>query len=294
MRDLAWLREQLGHPIHWDRDSQTYRWSPQDPRADVPQELAGLWFKPSEVLALLTLQHLINEVQPGDLLHRHIQPIEQRLRSILQKQGRSQPAEDLLKRVRIIGLGRREVSPHCFEVVGTALVQRKQLTIHYQARGTEQLSIRTVSPQRLVYYRSNWLLNAWCHMREELRSFSLENISQPHIRDDLAIDVPDNELDQILTSGYGIFSGKTVQWATLRFTPERARWVATEQWHPAQKGEWDSAGHWMLQIPYSDDRELVMDILRHTPEVEVLAPEELRTRVMEKMRVGMTRWREVS
>lgn len=49
---------------------------------------------------------------------------------------------------------------------------------------------------------------------------------------------------------------------SLRFTPERARWVAAEQWHPDQKGHWDAHGHWVLQIPFSDDRELVMDILR--------------------------------
>jgi len=45
----------------------------------------------------------------------------------------------------------------------------------------------------------------------------------------------------------------------------------------------------VLQIPYSDDRELVMDILRHTPEVEVLEPAGLRGRVLKKMREGLVR-----
>jgi hypothetical protein len=90
--------------------------------------------------------------------------------------------------------------------------------------------------------------------------------------------VPEDELDQTLGNGCGIFSGKNVQWARLRFSPERARWVAAEQWHPAQTGEWDRVGNWLLQIPYSDDRELVMDIPRHTPDVEVLAPVGLRER----------------
>lgn len=290
MRDLAWLRDKLGHPIHWDHESQSYRWRPQPGASDSPQEVAGFWFKPSEVLALLTLQHLISEVQPGELLHRHIKPLEERLHSILQREGFADSFARLHKRVRIIGLGKREVPPNCFELAGMALVARKRLSIRYQARGTGQTSQRTISPQRLIYYRSNWFLDAWCHERDELRSFSLDNISQPQIESTPAIDVAEDELDQILGSGYGIFSGKTVQWATLRFTPERARWVAAEQWHPDQKGEWDSTGHWLLQIPYSDDRELVMDILRHTPEVEVLAPIGLRETVLKKMREGVARW----
>ena len=28
-----------------------------------------------------------------------------------------------------------------------------------------------------------------------------------------------------------------IQWVKLKFTPERARWVASEKWHPKQKGE---------------------------------------------------------
>lgn len=292
MRDLAWLRDVVGHPIRWDHESGSYRWAPNGTHSDDPEELAGLWFKPSEVVALLTLRHLISEIQPGDLLHRHLQPLEKRLQSILQKADFHGPAEQLFHRVRIIGLGRRPVRPHCFEVIGSALFQRKKLSIRYEARGTGSSSARVVSPQRLVYYRSNWILDAWCHLRQEIRSFSLDRISQPQILGDPAVDLPTEDLDQILGNGYGIFSGSEVQWATLRFSPERARWVAAEQWHPEQRCTWDGEGYWILKIPYSDDRELVMDILRHIPEVEVLEPAVLRERVLKKMREGVARWGE--
>lgn len=291
MRDLAWLRDELGHPIHWDKDAQCYLWRALNGVEDAPEELAGLWFKPSEVLALITLQNLLREIQPGDLMRRHLQPLEQRLHKILRQAGLDGTAErQLSERVRVIGLGQRPVPPQSFETIGLALSQRRRLAMHYQARGTGEHSERTVSPQRLVYYRSNWLLDAWCHKKNELRSFSLDAIRRPVVLNEAATDVSPEELDQTLGNGYGIFSGKDVQWATLRFTPERARWVAVEQWHPAQRGEWDSEGHWLLQIPYSDDRELVMDILRHTPEVEVLVPAELRERVLQKMRDGVARW----
>jgi hypothetical protein len=42
----------------------------------------------------------------------------------------------------------------------------------------------------------------------------------------------------------------------LLFTSHSARWVAEEQWHPAQEGRWL---RYELRVPYSDQRELVME-----------------------------------
>jgi len=70
----------------------------------------------------------------------------------------------------------------------------------------------------------------------------------------------------------------------LRFTPERARWVATETWHPRQKDWFDDDGSYVLEFPYSDDRELLMDILKQGPAVEVISPASLRKRIREQAR----------
>ena len=47
--------------------------------------------------------------------------------------------------------------------------------------------------------------------------------------------------------------------------PERARWVAAEAWHPQQKARFEPDGSYVLELPFSDPRELAMDILRHGP-----------------------------
>jgi predicted DNA-binding transcriptional regulator YafY len=60
---------------------------------------------------------------------------------------------------------------------------------------------------------------------------------------------------------------------------ERARWVASEVWHPEQRSAFDAKGRYTLEVPYRDDRELLLEILKHGPDVEVLAPDELRAKV---------------
>jgi len=49
----------------------------------------------------------------------------------------------------------------------------------------------------------------------------------------------------------------------LLFNATRARWVATEVWHPQQDGKLQLDGGYLLRLPYSREPELVMDILKY-------------------------------
>lgn len=65
--------------------------------------------------------------------------------------------------------------------------------------------------------------------------------------------------------------------------------MANETWHPQQKGTFDRDGSYLLELPYHDDRELVMDVLRHGADVEVLGPAELRAAVVAQARTVVGR-----
>ena len=97
-------------------------------------------------------------------------------------------------------------------------------------------------------------------------------------------DVPDKELDEVLASGYGIFSGKKVQWATLKFTGAAAKYVSMEEWHSKQKARWEKDGSYILEVPFSSEKELMMDILKHGPDVEVVAPDNLRSSIRQSLK----------
>lgn len=180
-------------------------------------------------------------------------------------------------------VGVRHVQLAHFEVVGSALLRRKRLRINYHARGTDQTTQREISPQRMIYYQGNWYLDAWCHLRNGLRSFSIDAIDRVEILDKMVKEISDKMLDEVLGAAYGIFAGKKVQWATLLFSPMSARWVSTELWHPKQKGKFFEDGSYELRIPYSKDTELMMDILRYGAGVIVTAPAELVRRVSEEI-----------
>ena len=287
-RDLAHLRDRMNAPIVFDRERGGWRLDREATVVGTQYELPGLWLSAEEIHALLTMQHLLANLDAGGLLAPHIEPMMKRLRQMLVAPGKGAPAHtEVTRRIHVQTVGARKVHLPHFQAVGSALLRRQRLQIEYHGRGRNQAQQREVWPQRLIHYRDNWYLDAWCHLRQALRSFSVDAIREVQVLERAAIDVPETELDIVLGAGYGIFAGREVQWAQLRFSPERARWVAAETWHPNQKGRFDADGSYLLELPYADPRELVMDILRHVPEVEVVGPAGLREAVEERLRAGV-------
>lgn len=278
-RDLAYMRDRLNAPIVYDRETGGYRFEKQS--IGTQYELPGLWFSAEEIHALLTMQHLLINLDTGGLLGPHIKPLLSRLTSIIGSD--EDELTEVEKRIKIESVGARQFHLDQFQAVGSALLRRKRLMIDYHARGTDEVTRREVSPQRLIYYRDNWYLDAWCHLRNGLRSFSVDTIKRVEILEKNAENVSEKQLNDVLGSGYGIFSGKDVKWATLHFTGQRARWVAAEKWHPKQKSRFLADGTFELKVPYSDDRELLMDVMKHGAEVLIIEPAELRDKVTDEI-----------
>lgn len=279
-RDLEYMRDRLHAPIVWDRDANGYRFE-GTPATGPRYELPGLWFSPTEAQALLTLEHLIEGLEPS-LLGAHLKPLKARLTALLSTGDHS--AEEVRRRIRVIPFGSRKHEPKHFSLVASALLSRQRLRIEYFNRTRNETTTREVSPQRLVYYRANWYLDTWDHLRNDLRSFSLDAVRSAELVDTKAKEVPDAQLDEVFAAGYGIFSGAKVQWATLRFTPARARYVSQEEWHPKQRAKFLPDGSYQLEVPYSSEKELAMDILKHGAEVEVVGPKTLRDDIAKRLR----------
>jgi predicted DNA-binding transcriptional regulator YafY len=103
--------------------------------------------------------------------------------------------------------------------------------------------------------------------------------------------VDDQELQANFAQSYGIFSGRAVHQVKLKFNPQRARWVATELWHPDQKGSTLPDGSYVLEFPYNQDHELLMDIMKHGSAVEVLEPPELRNKLIAEVHQNLALYR---
>lgn len=311
-RDLEMLRDRFGAEICYDTQDKVYRLvssgaipsgaQPGGDRSEVP----GLWFNEQELHSLLTMYELLKGHGGQGVVAETLAPFKEKIESLLsrvahdksQKVGASvsiagdskvfdrnslsERSKAVRNRIRILPMAARRTPGDHLTQVADAVIGRKRLRISYYSRSRDEETEREISPQRLVHYRDNWYLDAYCHLRERISTFSVDAIVKARTLSEPALDINEVELNETLTASYGIFSGKSAGDCTLLFSVERSRWVSDEVWHPDQQGEWvdgPTGKQWRLSFPYSDLREVLMDVLKHGDHVQVLAPESLRNAV---------------
>jgi len=280
-RDLAYLRDVLGAPLDSTHEGSFQYDEDEGSRFELP----GLWLNSDELHALLAAHQLLERTGAG-VLSGALAPVKTRIDALLAEQagGKRWPVE----RVRVIASGQRNMDQLAFRVAASAVLDRRQLAFDYRARSTDERSHRKVSPQRLTHYRDNWYLDAWDHERDALRSFAVDRIAAANMLEAPAQDVPDSMLDEHLASGYGIFSGAAKAWATILFSARSARWVADAHWHSRQEGKFLPDGRYELRLPYSNGRELLMDVLRYGADAEIVAPASLRQQARASLQLALS------
>jgi predicted DNA-binding transcriptional regulator YafY len=168
-RDIEYIRDRLHAPIVWDRDADGYHFENLKTRGPA-YELPGLWFSAGELYALLAAHKLLG------ILVSHVAPLQARLAALLEASGHS--GTEITQRVRLLSMAKRTVESRFSTDITIALLERKRIEIDAWSRGRNETNTRTISPQRLVHYRDNWYIDAWCHLRNDLRSFSVDAIQR--------------------------------------------------------------------------------------------------------------------
>jgi predicted DNA-binding transcriptional regulator YafY len=210
------------------------------------------------------MHHLLSSLDQGGLIGPHIAPLLARLDAIIGTGEAS--AREVRKRIRLLSFGSRKLPLEHFSLVGSALIKRRRLKMEYYARSTNAHSARECR-RSVVHYRGSDLDNG------ATRNASGSSM---HRRPEI-VDTPARSRRRCWTT---IFSTATASCAAARaarvaLSVERAR--LPQVWHPT-RGQL-TPRRYLLELPFRDDRELVLDILRHGADVEVLAPIALRRKV---------------
>lgn len=289
-RDLELLRNEMAAPIEWVRGVDG------DDRGYVLQDkgwssgkfgLARAWFTASELYALLMINELASDIGPG-LLSEHLQPLITRITLMLS--AADDLADDVRARVRILKSASKRIASAHFETIARCTVKSHRLRITYYTRSRNDRSERTISPQRLLHYKENWYLVAWCHKSDALRMFALDAVEAATPLQEKAKAIAKKQIDELIGRDFGLYSGEKRQWAKLRFTPKQAPWIQAETWHPEQQSQLMDDGSYLLSVPYADPRELILEILRHGAEVQVLEPAELRQEVARRLHAAAAQY----
>lgn len=272
------LRYNLNAPLIYDRNYRGYIY---DESHAGSYEIPGLWLTTDELEALSCFEYFLTSIQ-SNILDDILAPVHHRIEKLLKAQRISKKAWK--KRIKIIPLGSRVVNSQILLCIAESVLRLKKVRITYSALHASSETTRSISPQTLLRYRDNWYVDAWCHKRNDLRTFSINRISKAALLNEKAITISQKVLKQHFTEAYGIFSGKAEHIAEIKFTGHAAKAVSQETWHPRQQGEMKEDGSYTLKIPYHESRELIMDIMRWGPMAEVIKPEALRNEIKQLLK----------
>ena len=267
-RTISDLRDGYGAPIKSDNENSGFYYADND-----SFELPGLRLQADEVEALLMASHLLEDIQSG-LLKEPLSRLLDNISNLLKEHGIKDK-----RNIQIIYALFRKADSTIFSQVFSALQDSKRIEITYQARSTNESSVRIVSPLKLTNYKNAWYLDSWCHLREGIRSFALEQIVDCSITSEDCRTVDKTMMKEHFSGSYGIFSGEHKYTARMKVSAKVASWVIKEQWHSKQKINPLQDGSLFLEVPYNNDIELVMDIMRYGDNIIVLSPESLRHRI---------------
>jgi predicted DNA-binding transcriptional regulator YafY len=272
-RDIEFMRDRLNCPLVYDQGEKGYYYD------EDTFSLPSFYISSEELSALLITRNLLRGISASYISHE-LSLLTDKITSILKRHVVEEEIIDDAVSIQQVAY----VSPP-EEVFRNALdgcLRRKRLAFSYCSPASGQKTVREVDPYHLFNYMGTWHLVGYCHLRRGLRDFNIARIQ------DLAVlpvpFVPRNNFSfqRYFNSAFGLYKGKDRSEVTLRFTPEKAKWVQDQVWHKDQKKSVLNDGSLELSFPVADFSEIAMEILKHGSGVKVIRPESLRSRIKQE------------
>lgn len=279
-RNLKCLKETYGAPLVFTKKQPSGYYYKEGEAFDLP----GIWFNKEELASLVCIRQIIKDFPQGAAT-KTLDQFWKRIEKVSFEEGQL-PENVWTNRLKVIPIAGREVDDYVFRFIVEAIAHGKRCIIEYKALGKSQTK-REISPLQLIRYKDNWYVDAWCHQKKDFREFALSRIQRAELTAQKAIKKSQKAIDEFFGEAYGIFTGKANKKAEIRFTGVAAEEMMQEKWHPKQRIIKSDKNELLLEIPYNNDTELLMDIFRWGDRAEVISPDDLRKKAAEQLQSAL-------
>ncbi len=136
--------------------------------------LPPIMFSEQEANALITAQQIILQNKDKSFIENYSNAIT-KIKSVLGKESRDK-AILLEERVTYIKNKDRELSSDNLMKIQSALTSHYLVHLKYTAQYDGKTTNRIVEPMAIYHTQENWIMVAWCRLREDFRDFRLDRI----------------------------------------------------------------------------------------------------------------------
>ena len=272
-RDLEFMRERMKFPIEYDKNRWGYYYT-----TDVGS-FPAFTVTEGELFAVLVAEKAMHQYRGTNL--------EKPLLSAFRKLAASLPETISLHMAdweQTISF-RASAEPisnfEVFDELARAAAEGRQLALQYRKPGSSSAENRCVDPYHLANVNGDWFLFAFCHLRNEIRTFVPTRILSLEATGKRFQRPKDFSIENALRDSFGVHSGTAEHRVVIRFNELVADYIREKKWHSSQQIKNLSSGGVELTLRLSSLVEVQRWILSWAGNAEVVAPEELKKAVQQ-------------
>ncbi len=136
--------------------------------------LPPVMFTEEEANALITGFKMISRNKDGSLV-KHYGDAITKIKAVLRSKQKDK-VDLLSNRVAIIQNYSKSITSNILSTVQLAITSSRLIEIKYKSLYKEEMSMRKIEPQALYHTQENWILIAWCQLRNDMREFRLDRV----------------------------------------------------------------------------------------------------------------------
>ncbi|HEX8072051.1 MAG TPA: WYL domain-containing protein [Pyrinomonadaceae bacterium] len=241
-RDLRFMRDQLGAPLHYDRARRGWRYG--EPGWALPPQR----FDEGELLAFFTAEKILCATGHA--------PEAVLLRVALAKLASFLPAEvsvnlaTLGEALTFQPLPHVSVEPAVLQTLARAAAERRTVSFDYHSQHRNRGTHREADVLLLHNFAGDWYAIAYDHLRCEVRDFHAGRIKRLALTENYFDPPAGWSADEYLRRGFYMMRGGRTTTVHVVFDPYQARWMRERNTlHPDERREDLPDGSLRLTFP---------------------------------------------
>ncbi|MDW7773733.1 MAG: WYL domain-containing transcriptional regulator [Desulfobulbaceae bacterium] len=275
-RDLDYMRYQLDAPIEYSSEKRGYYYTEQN------FKLPAISIRESDLFAIYLAEKVLEQYE-GTPVYDNLCTVFQKIEDSLPDKIVPGSAHDF-SRFSFLCSSTTLVDPEVWNTVFSCLRNLNTLEMEYQSRQSLEPISRKLDPYHGIRFDGDWYVVGFCHLREEIRTFSLARIISARKLAERFKIPPDFDFRKLTGSHFGVHWTDNEIYVRILFKPAAAKFIRERHWHASQGIEEQKDGSLILSLTVNHLLELKRWILSWGSGAKVLEPEELAGQIRQECR----------
>jgi predicted DNA-binding transcriptional regulator YafY len=168
-----------------------------------------------------------------------------------------------------------ERTGHQLEIIHRAITNFQRLEVGYHSLYADERTARAIDPYYLFFEEGFWNIRAFCHLRNDWRTFAVDRILSIKTLPEYFVPVRIEPADE-LAGAFGSFIDGEETEVVLKFDREIKAHVMRKKWHQSQQARELPDKSLEVRFTINNIEGLKRWLYQWIPHVKVVSPEDLR------------------